>query len=118
MKQQSKFKNVFSNILDNVKNKRIVSELSNELSRKIMFSVISKPKSALEISEDTGLSQSTVYQKLVVLRELTLVSVDHTENTDKGRIREFFQSNIKKATIIISNEHPKIFLIHNKTSKN
>jgi len=97
--------------LDKVK--KITLVLSNEFSRKIIFSIISKAKSGIEISNDTKLSQSTVYQKLIILKDLSLVQVDYKEVTWKGRIIEFYKSTITKATIIITKEQPKIILVHN-----
>jgi predicted transcriptional regulator len=92
---------------------KTASELSNEISRKIIFSIISKAKSGVEISNDTKISQSTVYQKISILKDLSLVQVDHKEITTKGRGVEFLKSNISKATIIINGEQPKIILNNN-----
>jgi predicted transcriptional regulator len=92
---------------------RTTSELSNEISRKIIFSIVSKAKSGIEISNDTKISQSTVYQKISILKDLSLVQVNHREITTKGRNIEFFKSNFSKATIIINGERPKIILNNN-----
>ncbi|KFM21359.1 transcriptional regulator protein [Marine Group I thaumarchaeote SCGC AAA799-B03] len=80
------------------KTKKVTSEISNDISRKIIFSIILKAKSGIEIANDTELSQSTVYQKLIILKDLSLVKIDHEEITEKGRHVEFFKSNISKGT--------------------
>jgi len=92
---------------------KTTSELSNEISRKIIFSIISKPKSGVEISNDTKISQSTVYQKISILKDLSLVQISHKETTERGRTIEFFKSNISKATIIIDKEQPELILVKN-----
>ncbi len=97
--------------LDKVK--KVTSELSNEISRKIIFSIISKAKSCIEISNDIEISQSIVYQKLTILKNLSLVKTSDEKITEKGRHVEFFQSNISKATIIIDNEQPELILVEN-----
>jgi len=102
---------VDSSSLDNLN--KTTSELSKEISRKIIFSIISKAKSGVEISNDTKISQSTVYQKISILKDLSLVQINHKEITEKGRKIEFFKSNISKATIIIDKEQPKLVLVKN-----
>jgi len=92
---------------------KTISELSNEISRKIIFSIISKPKSGVEISNDTKISQSTVYQKILILKDLSLVQISHKETTKRGRTIEFFKSNILKATVIIDKEQPEMILVKN-----
>ena len=94
------------------KTNRIAAELSNEISRKIIFSIISQSKSGIEITQDTKLSQSTVYQKLTILKELSLVKTQK-KITEIGRPTEFFKSSISKATIIIENEHPQLIMKRN-----
>lgn len=96
------------------KTNKITVELSNEISRKIIFSIISQSKSGTEIAQDTKISQSTVYQKLTILKELCLIVKTHEKITSTRRPTEFFKSNISKATVIIENEHPQLILNKNQ----
>lgn len=53
---------------------RILDEVGDEVSRKILKSLSSAPKTAAEISLETGIPAPTVYRKVVQLRTAGLVS--------------------------------------------
>lgn len=57
---------------------------------RIFFSVTNSPKSAKRISEDTGISITTVYRKIRKLREKQLIAISGCI-TDDGR-RNFLYS--------------------------
>ena len=65
---------------------------------KILFSLTSSPKSAKRISEDTGISITTVYRKIKKLKESQLVAISGCI-TDEGT-KQFLYSKQEQERLL------------------
>jgi len=64
---------------------RIISCFSDPECRRIVTTVIAKPKTAVEIEKEIGLPQSTLYRKISELRESGLLMVERYVIRPDGR---------------------------------
>ena len=96
---------------------KIFKEFGDLESRYILFSIVSTPKSAQEISDELKIPLSTVYKKIKSLMFVSLISIkrDFLEN---GRITNLYQSKVNDVQIKISNFEPVISLCKNPHLKN
>lgn len=91
---------------------KIFSELVNLESRYILFSIIKKPKTILEISKETKIPLSSAYKRILILKECSLVS-EKTDFIESGHISTFYQSLINDVKISITKFEPSISLTKN-----
>ncbi|WP_316505186.1 helix-turn-helix domain-containing protein [Nitrosopumilus sp.] len=82
-------------IRDEEKIDMIAAVMADRYSRKILKLTVHRPKSALEISQETKIAISTVYRKLQQLSDLKLLKVSGRINNE-GKKYFFYQSKIKK----------------------
>ena len=96
---------------------KIFKEFGDLESRYILFSIVSTPKSAQEISDELKIPLSTVYKKIKSLMFVSLISIkrDFLEN---GRITNLYQSKVNDVQIKISKFEPVISLCKNPHLKN
>ena len=79
---------------------KVIEMLADAESRTILFSIVKKGKTALELSEKHKIPLSSVYKKISDLEMLTLIKVDSWRISEKGRKFKIYKSRIKHAEII------------------
>ena len=87
---------------------KILNELANLESRHILFSIIQKPKTVKQISQEQKIPLSTVYKKIQVLTGISLIFETHRDFSSDGKIIRFYQSKIDDVQIDISKFSPSI----------
>ena len=94
-------------------NQKVIAALADAESRAILFSIIRRSKSASELADGLRIPISSVYKKLSELQSLTLIEVEKTILSDRGRRLKMYKSRIKKADISIRKPEPVLTLIPN-----
>ena len=92
---------------------KVIEALADTESRALIFSIIRKSKTAAELSHSLKIPLSSVYKKLTDLENLTLVKVEKTILSEKGRRFKVYKSRINKAEIIIKKPDPTLSLTAN-----
>ena len=92
---------------------KVIEALADTESRAIIFSIIRKSKTAAELSHSLKIPLSSVYKKLTDLENLTLIKVEKTILSEKGRRFKVYKSRINKAEIIIKKPEPTLSLTAN-----
>ena len=92
---------------------KVIMALADAESRVILFSIIRKGKTASDLSESLKIPLSSVYKKLSDLENLTLVRVEKTILSEKGRRFKVYRSRINKAEISIKKPEPTLSLSAN-----
>ena len=92
---------------------KVIMALADAESRVILFSIIRKGKTASDLSESLKIPLSSVYKKLSDLEHLTLVQVEKTILSEKGRRFKVYRSRINKAEISIKKPEPTLLLSSN-----
>ena len=92
---------------------KVIEALSDAESRTILFSIIRRGKTANGLSTSLHIPLSSVYKKLSDLENLTLVHVEKTILTEKGRRFKVYKSRINKAEISIKKPEPILSLTSN-----
>ena len=92
---------------------KVIEALADTESRTILFSIIRKGKTASDLSTKLKIPLSSVYKKLSDLENLTLVHVEKTILTEKGRRFKVYKSRINKAEISIKKPDPILSLTAN-----
>ena len=92
---------------------KVIEALADAESRSIIFSITKKGKTALNLSESLKIPLSSVYKKLSDLEDLTLIEIEKTILSDKGRRFKVYKSRINKAEILIKKPEPLLSLSSN-----
>ena len=92
---------------------KVIEALADAESRAILFSIIRKGKIASDLSASLKIPLSSVYKKLTDLENLTLVEVEKTILSEKGRRFKVYRSRINKAEISIKKPEPTLSLSAN-----
>jgi len=92
---------------------RVIQALADAESRAIIFSIIRKGKTASNLSESLKIPLSSVYKKLSDLEDLTLIEIEKTILSEKGRRFKVYKSRINKAEISIKKSEPILSLSAN-----
>ena len=92
---------------------KVIEALADAESRSIIFSITKKGKTALNLSESLKIPLSSVYKKLSDLENLTLIEVEKTILSEKGRRFKIYRSRINKAEILIRKPEPTLSLSAN-----
>ena len=92
---------------------KVIEALADAESRAIIFSIIRKGKTANELSTALKIPLSSVYKKLTDLENLTLIEIEKTVLSDKGKRFKIYKSRINKAEIIIKKPDPTLSLSAN-----
>jgi len=96
---------------------KIFHELANLESRYILLSIIKHPKSIKDISREQKIPISSVYKRMMSLKDCSLIH--EKQDFDKNsRITRYYQSKIKDVKISITKFEPKISFTENKLVKN
>ena len=92
---------------------KVIEALADAESRSIIFSITRKGKTASDLSLLLKIPLSSVYKKLSDLENLTLVRVEKTISSEKGRRFKVYKSRINKAEISIKKPEPILSLTSN-----
>ena len=92
---------------------KVIEALADAESRAIIFSIIRKGKTANELSTTLKIPLSSVYKKLTDLQNLTLIEIEKTVLSDKGKRFKIYKSRINKAEILIKKPEPILSLSAN-----
>ena len=92
---------------------KVIEALADAESRAIIFSIIKKGKTASTLSQSLKIPLSSVYKKLADLEHLTLIEVEKTILSDKGKRFKVYKSRINKAEILIKKPEPSLSLSSN-----
>ena len=92
---------------------KVILALADAESRAIIFSIIRKGKTASNLSESLKIPLSSVYKKLSDLEDLTLIEIEKTILSEKGRRFKIYKSRINKAEILIKKAEPTLSLSAN-----
>jgi len=92
---------------------KVIEALADAESRSIIFSITRKGKTASDLSLLLKIPLSSVYKKLSDLENLTLVHVEKTILSEKGRRFKVYKSRINKAEISIKKPEPILSLTSN-----
>ena len=92
---------------------KVIEALSDAESRAILFSIIRKGKTASDLSISLKIPLSSVYKKLSDLENLTLIKIEKTILSEKGRRFKIYRSRINKAEITIKKPEPVVSLSSN-----
>ena len=92
---------------------KVIQALADAESRAIIFSIIRKGKTASNLSESLKIPLSSVYKKLSDLEDLTLIEIEKTILSEKGRRFKIYKSRINKAEISIKKSEPILSLSAN-----
>ena len=92
---------------------KVIEALADAESRAIIFSIIRKGKTASNLSESLKIPLSSVYKKLSDLEDLTLIEIEKTILSEKGRRFKVYKSRINKAEISIKKSEPILSLSAN-----
>ena len=92
---------------------KVILALADAESRAIIFSIIRKGKTASNLSESLKIPLSSVYKKLSDLEDLTLIEIEKTILSEKGRRFKVYKSRINKAEILIKKSEPTLSLSAN-----
>ena len=92
---------------------KVIEALADAESRAIIFSITRKGKTANELSAMLKIPRSSVYKKLTDLENLTLIEIEKTVLSDKGKRFKIYKSRINKAEILIKKPEPTLSLSAN-----
>jgi len=92
---------------------KVIEALANAESRAIIFSTIRKGKTAIQLSNTLKIPLSSVYKKLTDLENLTLIEIEKTILSEKGKRFKVYKSRINKAEILIKKLEPTVSLSAN-----
>ena len=92
---------------------KVIEALADAESRAIIFSITRKGKTASNLSGSLKIPLSSVYKKLSDLEDLTLIEVEKTILSDKGKRFKVYKSRINKAEILIKKPDPVLSLSAN-----
>ena len=92
---------------------KVIEALADAESRTIIFSIIRKGKTANELSTTLKIPLSSVYKKLSDLQNLTLIEIEKTVLSEKGKRFKVYRSRINKAEILIKKPDPTLSLSAN-----
>ena len=92
---------------------RVIQALADAESRAIIFSITRKGKTATELSTTLKIPLSSVYKKLTDLENLTLIRIEKTVLSERGKRFKIYKSRINKAEITIKKPEPILSLSSN-----
>ena len=92
---------------------KVIEALADAESRAIIFSITRKGKTANELSVMLKIPLSSVYKKLTDLENLTLIKIEKTILSERGKRFKIYKSRINKAEILIKKREPTLSLSAN-----
>lgn len=95
-------------VSDNSKALEVVKSLSDEYSRKIVLSIISKSMPIEEISKEQHIPISTCYRRIHELQRYGIVKVDQTVIQNDGKKFVCYRTSFKNASINLESGELKV----------
>ena len=95
-------------VSDNSKALEVVKSLSDEYSRKIVLSIISKSMPIEEISKEQHVPISTCYRRIHELQRFGIVKVDKTVIQSDGKKFVCYRTSFKNASISLESGELKV----------
>lgn len=95
---------------------RVIEALADAQSRTILFSLVKKGKTAMELSEKHRIPLSSVYKKISDLENIALIRVEKWDLAESGKKFKVYRSRINKADIVITKPEPSISLSSNNST--
>ena len=92
---------------------KVIEALADAESRAIIFSIVKKGKTATQLSSKLKIPLSSVYKKLTDLQNLTLIEIEKTVLSERGKRFKVYRSRINKAEILIKKPDPTLSLSAN-----
>ena len=92
---------------------KVIEALADAESRSIIFSITRKGMTATELSHTLKIPLSSVYKKLTDLEHLTLIEIEKTVLSEKGKRFKVYKSRINRAEISIRKPEPILSLTAN-----
>ena len=92
---------------------KVIESLADAESRTIIFSLVHRGKTASNLSKSLKIPLSSVYKKISDLENLTLIKVEKTILSEKGRRFKVYRSRINRAEISIKKPEPILSLTAN-----
>lgn len=92
---------------------KVMEALADAESRAILFSTVSRGKAPAELSHDLKIPLSSVYKKLSVLGDLSLIAPERIIISESGSRYKIFRSRISAASISIKKPEPVLNLVPN-----
>ena len=92
---------------------KVIEALADAESRSIIFTITRKGKTATELSTALKIPLSSVYKKLTDLEHLTLIEIEKTVLSEKGKHFKVYKSRINRAEISIRKPEPTLSLTAN-----
>ena len=94
-------------------NQKVISALADAESRSILFTMVRRGKTAMDLSKNLSIPLSTVYKKLAHLEDLTLIRIEKWMISPGGRKYKVYRSRIRMAEISIKKPEPVLSLTPN-----
>lgn len=95
----------------------IIDCLSDRDCRRIMLSVLSKPKPTGAIEREVNLPQSTLYRKISELKESGLLMIERYEVRDDGRREAVYSCSFSEVRLRVEGEEIVIDVTENEKGK-
>ncbi len=89
---------------------RIIESLSNTCTRAVLFCVKERAKDATQISEELGISLSSVYKTVSTLENLALLDVEKYVISKEGKKIKLYRSRIGRVEITMQGMEPTLHL--------
>jgi len=80
----------------------LLQAVADDYSRRIIFSIVDRPKSVEEIAEEDAIPVSTCYRRIRRLLNLRLIRLEGIVVTDEGKKFETYRSVVKDAILSFS----------------
>jgi predicted transcriptional regulator len=101
-------------VSDSAKALEVVKALSDEYSRKIVLSIISKSMPIEEISKEQHIPISTCYRRIHELQSYGIVKVDKTVIQADGKKYVCYKTSFRNALISLDSGEVKVDVVLNK----
>ncbi len=102
------------NSIDNANIKDAVCRaLADRYSKIILTSIIDKPKSVIELSNESKIPISTLYRRIHYLNKSGLIRISKTITTDDGKKHYLYKSNIKAVNTLFGENSIHMEIIFN-----
>lgn len=91
----------------------ILKILADVQARTILFSIIKKGKTTVDLFEEHKIPMSSIYKKVAELEGLGLIVVEKYTMANRGKRFKVYKSKIRGASVQIMSFHPTVDLFPN-----
>ncbi len=92
---------------------KIFKILADVQARTILFSIIKKGKTTIDLFEEHRIPISSIYKKITELEDLDLIRIEKHIMANRGKRFKVYRSRISEATVKIQSLNPVIDLFPN-----